>query len=62
MANARSPDSFEGLKLLGQTLQSLGRIEEAREALEKALLHESEDAQGKRFVQALLRSLDEVAP
>jgi spermidine synthase len=55
-------DSFEGLKLLGQTLQSLGRIEEAREALEKALLHESEDAQGKRFVQALLRSLDEVTP
>jgi spermidine synthase len=55
-------DSFEGLKLLGQTLQSLGRIEEAREALEKALLHESADAQGRRFVEALLLSLDEVAP
>ncbi|MGH9461186.1 MAG: hypothetical protein ACRD1X_08200, partial [Vicinamibacteria bacterium] len=55
-------DSFEGLKLLGQTLQSLGRIEEAREALGKALLQESEDAQGKRFVERLLRSLDEVTP
>ena len=55
-------DSFEGLKLLGQTLQSLGRIEEAREALERALRHGSGDAQGHRFVQALLHSLDEVSP
>jgi spermidine synthase len=55
-------DSFEGLKLLGQTLQSLGRIEEAREALEKALRSKSDDVEGKRFVQALLRSLDEATP
>ena len=55
-------DSFEGLKLLGQTLQSLGRIEEAREALERALRHGSGDAQGHRFVQALLRSLEEGSP
>ena len=39
-------DSFEGLKLLGQTLQSLGRIEEAREALERALRHGSGDDPG----------------
>ena len=51
-------DSFEGQKLLGQTLQSMGRTDEARRALQKALHREDGDAQGRKFVQALLRSLD----
>ena len=51
-------DSFEGQKLRGQTLQSMGRTDEARRALQKALRHEDGDAQGRKFVQALLRSLD----
>ena len=51
-------DSFEGQKLLGQTLQSMGRTDEARRALQKALYREDGDAQGRKFVQALLRSLD----
>lgn len=54
--------SFDGLKLLGQTLQSMGRFEEAREALERALELGDGDAQGQRFVQALLRSMEEVSP
>jgi len=55
-------DSFAGLKLLGQTLQSMGRFEEARRALEKALVQDGGDDQGRRFVQALLRSLDSSSP
>ncbi|MEE9179685.1 MAG: tetratricopeptide repeat protein, partial [Vicinamibacteria bacterium] len=51
-------DSFEGQKLLGQTLQSMGRTDEARRALQKALRHEDGDAEGRKFVQALLRSLE----
>jgi spermidine synthase len=51
-------DSFEGQKLLGQTLQSMGRTDEARRALQKALHHEDGDVQGRKFVQALLRSLN----
>ena len=51
-------DSYEGQKLLGQTLQSMGRTDEARRALEKALRHEDVDVAGRKFVQALLRSLE----
>jgi spermidine synthase len=49
--------SFEGLKLLGIILENLGRGNEAREALEKALALGG-DPQGRRFVEALIRSLD----
>jgi Flp pilus assembly protein TadD len=53
---ALSP-SFEGQKLLGQILQRLGRTNEARAALEGALVAGG-DAEGRRFVEAMLRSLD----
>ena len=49
--------SFEGLKLLGIILENLGRGEEAREALEEALALGG-DPQGRRFVEALIRSID----
>ncbi len=50
-------DSFEGQKLLGQILQRLGRKDEARVALERAL-HAGGDPAGRHFVEAMLRSLD----
>jgi len=49
--------SFEAHKLLGQILQSMGRAEEARQSLEKALALGG-DPQERRIVEALLRSLD----
>jgi spermidine synthase len=52
--------SFENQKLLGQVLQRLGRDEEARAALERALA-EGGDATGRKFVEAMLRSLREPA-
>ncbi len=48
--------SFEGQKLLGQILQQLGRKNEARAALEDAL-DAGGDPEGRRFVEAMLRSL-----
>jgi len=48
--------SFEGQKLLGQILQQLGRKSEARAALEGAL-DAGGDPEGRRFVEAMLRSL-----
>ncbi len=48
--------SFEGQKLLGQILQHLGRENEARAALERAL-DAGGDAAGRKFVEAMLRSL-----
>ena len=48
--------SFEGQKLLGQILQQLGRKNEARAALEGAL-DAGGDPAGRRFVEAMLRSL-----
>jgi spermidine synthase len=48
--------SFEGQKLLGQIFQRLGRKEEARTALEGAL-EAGGDPEGRRFVEAMLRSL-----
>ncbi|MGH9390416.1 MAG: hypothetical protein ACRD1Z_12435, partial [Vicinamibacteria bacterium] len=48
--------SFEGQKLLGQILQQLGRKNEARAALEGAL-DAGGDPEGRRFVEAMLRSL-----
>jgi spermidine synthase len=48
--------SFEGQKLLGQIFQRLGRKEEARAALEGAL-EAGGDPEGRRFVEAMLRSL-----
>ncbi|MGH9321034.1 MAG: hypothetical protein ACRD3V_14275 [Vicinamibacteria bacterium] len=48
--------SFEGQKLLGQVLQRLGRKDEARVALEGAL-EAGGDPVGRRFVEAMLRSL-----
>jgi spermidine synthase len=48
--------SFEGQKLLGQILQQLGRKNEARAALESAL-DAGGDPAGRRFVEAMLRSL-----
>jgi spermidine synthase len=50
-------DSFEGQKLLGQVLQGMGRSEEAREPLENALALGG-DPEERRFIEALLRSLD----
>jgi spermidine synthase len=52
--------TFEGQKLLGQVLQQLGRIDEARTALEGAL-EAGGDSAGRRFVEAMLRSLDSPA-
>jgi len=54
-------DSFEGRKLLGQILSDLGRKEEARSALHQALRLGGE-AEARRFVEALLRSLDNPRP
>jgi spermidine synthase len=54
--------SFDGEKLLGQTLHSMGRDEEARQALERALDHDDGDEQGRKFVRALLRSLGPARP
>jgi spermidine synthase len=48
--------SFEGQKLLGQILQQLGRTNEARLALEGAL-DAGGDPAGRKFVEAMLRSL-----
>jgi spermidine synthase len=48
--------SFEAQKLLGQILQRLGRREEARVALERALVAGGDPA-GRHFVEAMLRSL-----
>ena len=48
--------SFEGQKLLGQILQRLGRTNEARAALQSAL-DAGGDPEGRRFVEAMLRSL-----
>ena len=44
--------SFEGQKALGQILQQLGRKNEARAALDAG-----GDPEGRRFVEAMLRSL-----
>ncbi len=52
--------SFEGQKLLGQILQQLGRKNEARAALEGAL-DAGGDPEGRRFVEAMLRSLSSSA-
>ncbi len=49
-------DSFEGQKLLGQILQSMGQDVEARTALEKALALGGDPAE-RKFIEALLRSL-----
>jgi len=48
--------SFEGQKLRGQILERLGRSDEAKEALEHAL-EAGGDPAGRRFVEAMLRSL-----
>jgi spermidine synthase len=50
-------NSFEGRKLLGIILENLGQRNEAREALEEAL-RLGGDPQGRRFVEALIRSID----
>jgi Flp pilus assembly protein TadD len=52
--------SFEGQKLLGQILQQLGRTNEARAALQGAL-DAGGDPEGRRFVEAMLRSLEQPA-
>ena len=52
--------SFEGQKLLGQILQQLGRKNEARAALEGAL-DAGGDPAGRKFVEAMLRSLSSPA-
>ncbi|HEY7698828.1 MAG TPA: hypothetical protein VIE88_10460, partial [Vicinamibacteria bacterium] len=52
--------SFEGQKVLGQILQQLGRKNEARAALEGALVAGGDPA-GRRFVEAMLRSLSSPA-
>lgn len=52
--------SFDGQKLRGQILQRLGRDDEAKQALEDALA-QGGDATGRRFVEAMLRSLDSPA-
>ena len=49
--------TFEGQKLRGQILQQLGRADEAKQALEDALAVGGDDA-GRRFVEAMIRSLD----
>ena len=52
--------SFEGQKLRGQILQRLGRDDEAKQALQDAL-DAGGDPTGRRFVEAMLRSLDSPA-
>ncbi|MBW2161502.1 MAG: hypothetical protein JRH14_16300, partial [Deltaproteobacteria bacterium] len=49
--------TFEGLKLLGIILENLGRGDEARVALVEALALGG-DPKGRRFVEALIRSID----
>ena len=49
--------SFDAHKLVGQVLQRMGRNEEAKRALERAL-GAGGDPTGRRFVEAMLRSLD----
>jgi len=49
-------NTFEGRKLQGQVLSSLGRTDDARAALQAAL-RLGGDPEGRRFVEALLRSL-----
>lgn len=49
--------TFEGHKLRGQILERLGRDDEAKQALEAALAAGG-DTTGRRFVEAMLRSLD----
>jgi spermidine synthase len=49
-------ESFEGQKLLGQIYQSMGRIDEARDALIDAL-ELGGDPDARRFVEAMIRSL-----
>ncbi len=50
-------NSFEGQKLLGQILQDMGRGGEAKESLENALALGG-DPEERKFIEALLRSLD----
>jgi tetratricopeptide (TPR) repeat protein len=50
--------SFEAKRLLGQILQKLGRIEEARRALTEALAMKA-DPEQRAFAQGLLSLLDE---
>jgi len=52
--------SFEGQKLRGQILQRLGRNDEAKQALQEALAAGG-DPTSRRFVEAMLRSLDSPA-
>ena len=52
--------SFAGQKLRGQILQRLGRDDEAKQALQDALA-QGGDPSGRRFVEAMLRSLDSPA-
>ena len=52
--------SFEGQKLRGQILQRLGRDDEAKQALQDALAAGG-DPTSRRFVEAMLRSLDSPA-
>jgi len=52
--------SFDGQKLRGQILQRLGRDDEAKQALTDALA-QGGDRSGRRFVEAMLRSLDSPA-
>jgi tetratricopeptide (TPR) repeat protein len=53
-------DSFHGRRMLGQTLLSLGRHEEAREAFNRALSLGG-DEQARQFVAGLLRSIPPTA-
>ena len=52
--------SFEGQKLRGQILQRLGRDDEAKQALQEALAAGG-DPTSRRFVEAMIRSLDSPA-
>ena len=52
--------SFEGQKLRGQILQRLGRDDEAKQALQDALAAGGHPT-SRRFVEAMLRSLDSPA-
>jgi spermidine synthase len=49
--------SFEAQKLLGQILHGMGRLADARTALQEALDMEGAP-EGRRFVQALLRAIE----
>jgi spermidine synthase len=50
--------TFESQKLLGQIFERLGDPARARSSLEGALQAAGGDAEGRRFVEAMLRSLD----